>query len=80
MTARWTNNSLSAGFYDENSQPDAFLSTESSVPSSPPCMADSAPQSSSTVSIPVAASVDNKVVKLFEFASLLSLALGCPFT
>ena len=57
MTTLWTNNSLSAGFYDESSQPDALLSTDSSVPSSPPCMANSAPQSSSTVSVPVAVSV-----------------------
>ena len=54
MATLWTNNSLSTGFYDESSQPDALLSTESSVPSSPPCIASSAPQSSSTVSVPVA--------------------------
>ena len=59
MTTLWTNNSLSAGFYDESSQPDALLSTKSSVPSCPPCMANSAPQSSSTVSVPVAISVPN---------------------
>ena len=57
MTTLWTNNSLSASFYDESSQPDALLSTESSVPSCRPCMANSAPQSSSAVSVPVAVSV-----------------------
>jgi len=57
MTAHQTNNSLSAGFQDGNSQPDAIVSTESSVPSPPPCVANSAPWSSLTVSVPVAASV-----------------------
>ena len=57
MTACRTHNSLSAGFQDKNSQPGAFLSTESSVPSPPLCVANSAPQSSLTIPIPVAAIV-----------------------
>ena len=43
MTAYRTNNSLSVGFQDRNSQPDAIVSTKSSVPSPPPCVANSAP-------------------------------------
>ena len=41
MTAFRTHNGLSAGFQDKNSQPGAFLSAESSVPSPPLCVANS---------------------------------------
>ena len=41
MTACRTRNGLFAGFQDKNSQPGAFLSAESFVPSPPLCVAKS---------------------------------------
>ena len=57
MSARRTNNCLSASFFDENSQPDAILSVEPSVPTSPSTVANFSPQSLFTVSVPVADSL-----------------------
>ena len=56
MTARRTNSSLAASLdRGENSPSDTLLHAESSIPSSPASAANSAPQSSSTVSAPVVA-------------------------
>ena len=55
MTARRTNDSLSASLDGENSPLDTIPQAKSSVPLSPTSAAISAPQSSSTVSTPVIA-------------------------
>ena len=55
MTARQTNSSLAASLDGENSPSDTVLHTESSVPLSLASAANSAPQTSSTVSAPVVA-------------------------
>ena len=55
MTARRTNNSLAARLDGENSSSDTLLQAESSGPSSLASAANSAPQTSSTVSAPVVA-------------------------
>ena len=55
MTARRTNNSLAAHLDGENSSSDTLLQAESSGPSSLAPAANSAPQTSSTVSAPVVA-------------------------
>ena len=54
-TGRRTNNSSAASLDGENSLPYTLLHAKSSVPSSPASAANSAPQSSSTVSAPVVA-------------------------
>ena len=76
MATLWTNNSLSTGFYDESSQPDAPLSTDSFVPSLPPCMANSAPQSSSTVSVPVAVSVPDPAFLVLVVNTVKAFLVG----
>ena len=53
MTARQTNSSLAASLDGENSPSDTVLHAESSVPLSLTSTANSAPQTSSTVSAPV---------------------------
>ena len=59
-TARRTNHSLAASLDGENWLPYTLPHAKSSVPSSPASAANSAPQSSSTVSAPVvAAGVDD---------------------
>ena len=55
MTTRRTNNSLAARLDGENSSSDTLLQAESSGPSSLASAANSAPQTSSTVSAPVVA-------------------------
>ena len=55
MTTRRTNNSLAARFDGEHSSSDTLLQAESSGPSSVSSVANSAPQTSSTVSAPVVA-------------------------
>ena len=53
MTARRTNNSLAARLDGKNSSSDTLLQAELSGPSSLASTANSAPQTSSTVSAPV---------------------------
>ena len=55
MTAHRTNNSLAAHLDGENSSSDTLLQAESSGPSSLASVANTAPQTSSTVSAPVVA-------------------------
>ena len=79
MTARRTNNSLAASLdRGENSPSDTLLHAESSIPSSPASAANSAPQSSSTVSAPVVAAGvhDPALIAVIVDAVKDSLAAG----
>ena len=77
MTARRTNNSL-AGSLDrgENSPSDTLLHTKSSIPSSPASAANSAPQSSSTVSAPVVAAGVHDPTLIAEIVDVVKASLA----
>ena len=77
MTARRTNNSLAASLdRGENSPSDTLLHTKSSIPSSPASAANSAPQSSSTVSAPVVAAGVHDPTLIAEIVDVVKASLA----
>ena len=76
MTARRTNNSLSASLDRENSPPDTLLHAQSSVPSSPDSAANSVPQSSFTVAAPVTTAGVHDPTQIATFVNAVKASLA----